>query len=58
LPSNEQANARYALGSELQQARRWDEAEAVFRDLLAMAPDHVPAHLGLGGLLIEARRPA
>ena len=58
MKDNDQVNARYALGSELQQARRWDEAEAVFRDLLAMAPDHVPAHLGLGGVLIEARRPA
>jgi tetratricopeptide (TPR) repeat protein len=57
VPSNEYANARYALGSELQQARRWNEAERVFRDLLAMAPDHVPAHLGLGGVLIEASRP-
>ncbi len=58
MPSNEYANARYALGSELQQARRWDEAAAVFRSLLAMAPNHVPAHLGLGGVLIEAARPA
>lgn len=57
MPPNEQANALYRSASELQQARRWDAAEAVFRDLLAMAPDHVPAHLGLGGVLIEAARP-
>lgn len=57
VPSKEYINTRYALASELQQARQWDEAEAVFRDLLAMAPAHVPAHLGLGGVLIEAKRP-
>ena len=58
MPPNEQAKARFVLGSQLQQQRRLDEAEAVFRDLLAMAPGHVPGHLGLGGVLIEAKRPA
>ncbi|HVW74931.1 MAG TPA: tetratricopeptide repeat protein [Rhizomicrobium sp.] len=50
-------DARYELGSALQRLGRLDEAERAFRDLLAIAPDHVPAHLALGGVLIEARRP-
>jgi len=36
------------LGDELREAERWEEAERVYREVLALQPDNIPAHIGLG----------
>jgi tetratricopeptide (TPR) repeat protein len=49
--------AQYALASACHRMGMWEEAERHFRSLLEFAPDYTPAHLALGGLLIDMSRP-
>lgn len=49
LPS--EADALVENGAEAERERRIDEAERLYREALALQPDHRQASLGLGGLL-------
>jgi tetratricopeptide (TPR) repeat protein len=51
------ADARYELASALHRLGELEKAQAVLEELLTRAPDHLPARLALGGVLIDARRP-
>jgi len=56
-PSPDVLDARYELGSAFQDRGQWEAAESTYRNLMALAPSHVAAKLGLGGVLIETMRP-
>lgn len=47
---------RYGLAMEFVSARNDQEAARCFRDLLALAPDYVPAYLQAGQALIRLER--
>jgi len=51
------ADAYYELGSACHRLGQCDAAINAFNLLLALAPGHVPAKLGLGAVLIDAKRP-
>jgi tetratricopeptide (TPR) repeat protein len=48
----------YGLGEALTGLGELEAAEAAYRALLAVAPDFLPAKLALGGVLVDAKRPA
>ncbi|GAB4316574.1 MAG: membrane protein [Candidatus Sumerlaeia bacterium] len=45
---------RFNLAKALADAGRGEEAADVYRDILTIAPNHLPSHLNLSGLLIRA----
>ena len=51
-------DAQYELGTALHRAGQMEDAAQVFIKLLSAVPAHVPAKLALGGVLIDAKRPA
>jgi len=50
-------DARYGLATTFHRLGQLDHAQKTLEELLAQAPDHVPARLALGGVLIDAKRP-
>jgi tetratricopeptide (TPR) repeat protein len=50
-------DAWYELASALHRQGQWDASVDAFHTLLRLIPGHVPAKLGLGAALIDARRP-
>ena len=52
------ADARYELAAALHRLGDLEMARTTLEELLVRAPDHVPARLALGGVLIDAMRPA
>src|SRR6185436_8143208 len=50
------ADARYELAAALHRLDELEKAQGVLKELLARAPDHVPARLALGGVLIDAKQ--
>ena len=53
-----QAEAHYRIGVTHQQAAVYDQAAAAYRRVIALAPDHAGAHLGLGIALRKLGEPA
>jgi len=53
----ELTDARYELATAFHRLGQLDQAQKVAEALLAQAPDHMPARLALGGVLIDAKRP-
>jgi tetratricopeptide (TPR) repeat protein/2-polyprenyl-3-methyl-5-hydroxy-6-metoxy-1,4-benzoquinol methylase len=51
-----EADSLHLLGAMAHQGRRYDEAAACFRSLIAVKPNFVPAHHGLGSALAAAGR--
>jgi tetratricopeptide (TPR) repeat protein len=50
-------DARYELATAFHRLGQLDLAQKAAEALLAQAPDHVPARLALGGVLIDAKQP-